>query len=72
MLISAPKTNSCKKNLYVSTVKEQQKFLLELGIMERLKSLSKNVSSAMAQKLVTEIKRLIDHDKMGTLLKLLQ
>ena len=34
-----------KKNLYVSTVKEQQKFLLELGIMERLKSLSKNVSS---------------------------
>ena len=53
-------------------MKEQQKFLLELGIMERLKSLSKNVSSAMAQKLVTEIKRLIDPDKMGTLLKLLQ
>ena len=60
-----------KKNLYVSTVKEQQKFLLELGIMERLKSLSKNVSSAMAQKLVTEIKRLIDHDKMGTLFKVI-
>ena len=60
-----------KKNLYVSAVKEQQKFLLELGIMERLKSLSKNVSSAMAQKLVTEIKRLIDHDKMGTLFKVI-
>ena len=52
-------------------MKEQQKFLLELGIMERLKSLSKNVSSAMAQKLVTEIKRLIDHDKMGTLFKVI-
>ena len=52
-------------------MKEQQKFLLELGIMERLKSLSKNVSSAMAQKLVTEIKRLIDPDKMGTLFKVI-
>ena len=60
-----------EKNLYVSPVKTQQKFLLELGIMERLKSLSKNVSSAMAQKLVTEIKRLIDHDKMGTLFKVI-
>ena len=52
-------------------MKEQQKFLLELGIIERLKSLSKNVSSAMAQKLVTEIKRLIDPDKMGTLFKVI-
>ena len=52
-------------------MKEQQNFLLELGIMERFKSLSKNVSSAMAQKLVSEIKRLIDPDKMGTLFKVI-
>ena len=60
-----------KKNLYVSKVKEQQIFLLELGIMERLKSLTKNVSSAIAQKLASEIKRLIDPDKMGTLFKVI-
>ena len=60
-----------KKNLYVSKVKEQQIFLLELGIMERLKSLTKNVSSAIAQKLTSEIKRLIDPDKMGTLFKVI-
>ena len=60
-----------KNNLYVSKVKEQQKFLLELGIMERLKSLTKNASSAIAQKLVSEIKRLIDPDKMGTLFKVI-
>ncbi len=62
---------ACKKNLYVSAVKEQQIFLLELGIMERLKSLTKNVSSAIAQKLVSDIKRLIDPDKMGTLFKVI-
>ena len=33
-----------KKKLYVSPVREQQNFLLELGIIERLKSLTKNVS----------------------------
>ncbi len=60
-----------KKNLYVSKVKEQQIFLLELGIMERLKSLTKNVSSAIAQKLASEIKRLIDPDKMGSLFKVI-
>ena len=60
-----------KKNLYVSPVKEQQNFLLELGIKERLKSLTKNVSSAIAQKLASEIKRLIDPDKMGTLFKVI-
>ena len=60
-----------KNNLYVSKVNEQQKFLLELGIMERLKSLTKNASSAIAQKLVSEIKRLIDPDKMGTLFKVI-
>ena len=60
-----------KKNLYVSKVKEQQIFLLELGIMERLKSLTKNVSSAIAQKLISEIKRLIDPDKMGSLFKVI-
>ena len=60
-----------KKNLYVSPIKEQRNFLLELGIEERLKSLTKNVSSAIAQKLASEIKRLIDPDKMGTLFKVI-
>ena len=39
--------------------------------MERLKSLTKNVSSAIAQKLASEIKRLIDPDKMGSLFKVI-
>ena len=60
-----------KKNLYVSTVTEQQKFLLELGIMERLKSLTKNVSSAIAEKISLEVERLLDKDKMGTLFKVI-
>ena len=60
-----------KKNLYVSTVKEQQTFLLELGIMERLKSLTKNVNTAKAEKVASEVTRLIDPDKMGSLFKVI-
>ena len=60
-----------KKNLYVSPVKEQRNFLLELGIEERLKSLTKNVSSALAETVESEIKRLIDPDKMGSLFKVI-
>ena len=60
-----------KKNLYVSPVKEQQNFLLELGIKERLKSLTKNVSSTIAERVETEVKRLIDPDKMGSLFKVI-
>ena len=60
-----------KKNLYVSPVKEQRNFLLELGIEERLKSLTKNVSSAIAKTVNSEIKRLIDPDKMGSLFKVI-
>ena len=58
-----------KKNLYVSPVKEQRNFLLELGIKERLKSLTKNISQAKAEKVDSEVKRLIDPDKMGSLFK---
>ena len=60
-----------KKKLYVSPVREQQKFLLELGIKERLNSLTKNVSSAIAETLNSEVKRLIDPDKMGSLFKVI-
>ncbi len=60
-----------KKNLYVSPVIEQQKFLLELGIMERRKSLTKNVSSDKAKIVNSEINRLIDPDKMGSLFKVI-
>ena len=60
-----------KKNLYVSPVKEQQNFLLELGIKERLKSLTKNVSSTIAERVETEVTRLIDPDKMGSLFKVI-
>ena len=60
-----------KKNLYVSPVKEQRNFLLELGIEERFKSLTKNVSSALAETVESEIKRLIDPDKMGSLFKVI-
>ena len=60
-----------KKNLYVSPVKEQRNFLLELGIKERLKSLTKNVSLAIAETVNSEIKRLIDPDKMGSLFKVI-
>ena len=60
-----------KKNLYVSPIKEQRSFLLELGINERLKSLTKNVSLAIAEKVNSEIKRLIDPDKMGSLFKVI-
>ena len=60
-----------KKNLYVSPVKEQRNFLLELGIKERLKSLTKNVNSAIAETVNSEIKRLIDPDKMGSLFKVI-
>ena len=60
-----------KKNLYVSPVKEQRNFLLELGIEERLKSLTKNVSLALAETVESEIKRLIDPDKMGSLFKVI-
>ncbi len=60
-----------KKNLYVSPVKEQQNFLLELGIKERLKSLTKNVSSTIAERVESEVKRLIDPDKMGSLFKVI-
>ena len=60
-----------KKNLYVSPVKEQQNFLLALGIKERLKSLTKNVSSTIAERVETEVKRLIDPDKMGSLFKVI-
>ena len=60
-----------KKNLYVSPVKEQRNFLLELGIEERFKSLTKNVSSALAKTVESEIKRLIDPDKMGSLFKVI-
>ena len=60
-----------KKNLYVSPVKEQRNFLLELGIEERLKSLTKNGSSALAETVESEIKRLIDPDKMGSLFKVI-
>ena len=60
-----------KKNLYVSPVKEQQNFLLELGIKERLKSLTKNVSSTIAERAESEVDRLIDPDKMGSLFKVI-
>jgi SAM-dependent MidA family methyltransferase len=60
-----------KKNLYVSPVKEQQNFLLDLGIKERLKSLTKNTSSTIAEKVESEVKRLIDPDKMGSLFKVI-
>ena len=60
-----------KKNLYVSPVKEQHNFLLQLGINERLKSLTKNVSSTIAERVETEVKRLIDPDKMGSLFKVI-
>ena len=60
-----------KKNLYVSPVKEQQNFLLELGIKERLKSLTKNVNSTTAERVESEVKRLIDPDKMGSLFKVI-
>ena len=60
-----------KKNLYVSPVKEQQNFLLDLGIKERLKSLTKNTSSTIAERVETEVKRLIDPDKMGSLFKVI-
>ncbi len=60
-----------KKNLYVSPIKEQRNFLLELGIKERLKSLTKNVSSAIAESVESEIQRLIDPDKMGSLFKVI-
>ena len=60
-----------KKNLYVSPVKKQRNFLLELGIKERLKSLTKNVSLAIAETIDSEIKRLIDPDKMGSLFKVI-
>ena len=60
-----------KKNLYISPVIEQQKFLLELGIKERLKSLTKNATTAIAETVDTEVKRLIDPDKMGSLFKVI-
>ena len=60
-----------KKKLYVSPLIDQQRFLLELGIKERLKSLTKNVRSPKAEKVASEIKRLIDPDKMGTLFKVM-
>ena len=60
-----------KKNLYVSPVKEQQNFLLKLGIKERLKSLTKNVSSTIAETVESDVKRLIDPDKMGSLFKVI-
>ncbi len=60
-----------KKNLYVSPVREQRNFLLELGIKERLKSLTKNVSSSVAETVNSEVKRLIDPDEMGSLFKVI-
>ena len=60
-----------KKKLYVSPVREQQNFLLELGIIERLKSLTKNVSSDTAELVKSEINRLIDPNKMGSLFKVI-
>ena len=57
--------------MYVSPIKEQRSFLLELGIKERLKSLTKNVSLAIAETINSEIKRLIDPDKMGSLFKVI-
>ena len=60
-----------KKNLYISPVRDQKKFLLDLGIKERLKSLTKNANSAIAETVDTEVKRLIDPDKMGSLFKVI-
>ena len=60
-----------KKKLYVTPVKEQQNFLLELGIKERVKSLSKNASATIAETLDSEVNRLIDPDKMGSLFKVI-
>ena len=60
-----------KKKLYVSPVIEQRKFLLQLGIMARLKSLTKNVSLDKAEIINSEINRLIDPDKMGSLFKVI-
>ena len=57
--------------MYVSPLIDQQRFLLKLGIKERLKSLTKNVRSPKAEKVASEIKRLIDPDKMGTLFKVM-
>ena len=60
-----------KKNLYVSPLVDQQRFLLKLGIEERLRSLTKNLCSSKAEKVASEIKRLIDPGKMGTLFKVI-
>ena len=60
-----------KKKLYVSPLIYQQRFLLELGIKERLESLTKNARLPIAEKVASEIKRLIDPDKMGTLFKVI-
>ena len=60
-----------KKKLYISPLREQKNFLLELGIKERLKSLTKHVSSAKAEIVDSEVKRLIDPDKMGSLFKVI-
>ena len=60
-----------KNNLYVSPLVDQQSFLLELGKQHRLKRLTKNLSSSKAEKVASEIKRLIDPDKMGTLFKVI-
>ena len=60
-----------KKNLYASPIREQQNFLLELGIMKRLKGLTKNVSSNIAERVGSEVRRLIDPDKMGSLFKVI-
>ena len=57
--------------MYISPVREQQYFLLKLGIKERLKSLTKNVSSAKAETVGSEVNRLIDPDKMGSLFKVI-
>ncbi|MDC3090695.1 SAM-dependent methyltransferase [Paracoccaceae bacterium] len=59
------------KNLYVSPVREQQNFLIKLGIKERLKSLTKNVKLAKAETVGSEVTRLIDPDKMGSLFKVI-
>ena len=52
-------------------LKNNEIFLLELGIKERLKSLTKNVSLAIAETINSEINRLIDPDKMGSLFKVI-
>jgi len=49
----------------------QREFLLKMGILERAEIISKNVSFSKKADLYYRLKRLIDHDQMGSLFKVL-